>query len=87
MGCQLIFNAVGLLSVICQAITRLLVEETMTASVRVQIHLQTRIDGTQIFVKHAMIQAYAHFKILLTYIFLLFIPRCTMLKVNLHTDA
>ena len=56
----------------------------MTASV--WMHSQARIGGTQILVKHAMIQVYVYFKILLTCIFLLFILWYTMLKVSLHTE-
>jgi len=55
-------------------------------TVSVQMHSQARIGGTQILVKHAIIQVYVYFKILLTCIFLLFILWYTMLKVSLHTD-
>ena len=50
------------------------------------MHSQARIGGTQILVKHAMIQVYVYFKILLTCIFLLFILWYTMLKVSLHAE-
>lgn len=50
------------------------------------MHSKARIGGTQILVKHAMIQVYVYFKILLTCIFLLFILWYTMLKVSLHAE-